>query len=242
LCSKSPCSSRYYVTSLSLTGNQLGGIPPEISRLTALIDFSFSDNSVKSIPSQLASLTCLTELSFIDNAITAIPPELGLLKNLKKMHTDNNDIKSPPREILNKGTSEILSFLRRVLEARERGNLELAFLDLVSFPLENLGVPNLTTLQLSDNLLEKLSNDIGTLQSLTSLSVQNNRLASFPPSMRNVTSLTFLQVCVCVCLRACLRACVCVPVRDMCASVYMFVPCRSHSFSSTATSSRCSLP
>ena len=64
-----------------------------------------------------------------------------------------------------------------MLEARECGALELAFLDLVSFPFENLGVPNLSTLQLSDNLLEKLSNDIGNLQNLTSLSVQNNRLS-----------------------------------------------------------------
>eukprot|EP00961_Rhodomonas_salina_P021278 286289-Rhodomonas_salina.2 len=73
------------------------------------------------------------------------------------MHLDNNDLKTPPPEVIMRGTGEVLSYLRRVLKvacppccyacadvlgrclARESRVLELSFLDLRTFPVEYLG-------------------------------------------------------------------------------------------------------
>jgi len=59
------------------------------------------------------------------NLLTLLPPEIGLLVNLKEPTTqatglklDNNPLKSPPPEIVKRGTKAILAYLQAQLQER----------------------------------------------------------------------------------------------------------------------------
>jgi hypothetical protein len=95
-------------------------------------------------------------------------------------------------QVVMRGTSDIMSYLRRVLKARETRTLELSFLDLTSFPCEYLGITSVTDLSLSDNNLASLSPEIGTCVDLKQLWLQNNKLTTLPPSVRSLTKLVTL--------------------------------------------------
>ena len=108
------------------------------------------------------------------------------------MHLDNNDLKTPPKEVVMKGTSEVISYLERIYMARETRILELSFLDLTTLPVEYLGITNVTELSLSDNQIQALSPEIGSLTDIRRLWLQNNLLATLPPSVRSLTRLVAL--------------------------------------------------
>lgn len=48
---------------------------------------------------------------------------LGLIKSLNGLNISNNPIEFPPKDIMEKGTSEILKFLREMLQAKSSGQL-----------------------------------------------------------------------------------------------------------------------
>lgn len=48
---------------------------------------------------------------------------LGLIKSLHGLNITNNPLDFPPQSIIEKGTNEILKFLREMLEAKSSGKL-----------------------------------------------------------------------------------------------------------------------
>jgi len=106
------------VTSLDLSNKGLTKLPPEIGQLTQLTSLYLDENQLTALPPEIGLLTQLTSLYIYGNKLTALPPEIGLLVNLKEptnyhgLKLDNNPLKSPPPEIVHRGTKAILAYLQ----------------------------------------------------------------------------------------------------------------------------------
>ena len=112
-----------------------------------------------------------------ENPIAALPVELGdcpKLVNLNLART--RDLKSPPPDIVERGTAIILTYLRRVGEAIKGGVLDLSCLELHLFPLEVTKIPTITKLNLFQNHLMELPEDLKYLTRLKELNAVRNEL------------------------------------------------------------------
>ncbi|CAG2231306.1 unnamed protein product [Mytilus edulis] len=65
----------------------------------------------------------LRNLLLEGNNLRSLPLELGLIKSLNGLNISGNPIEFPPGEIIEKGTNEILKFLREMLLAKSQGRL-----------------------------------------------------------------------------------------------------------------------
>jgi hypothetical protein len=86
------------------------------------------------------------------------------------------DLKSPPPDIVQRGTAIILTYLRRVGEAIKSGVLDLSCLELYLFPMEVTKIPTITKLNLFQNHLMELPEDLKYLTRLKELNAVRNEL------------------------------------------------------------------
>ena len=77
---------------LYLGGNQLQGIPSEISQLTNLSSLSLSDNQIQTLPKELNKLAKLQSLRLHGNQLQTLPQDLVKLTNLKELSVRNNPL------------------------------------------------------------------------------------------------------------------------------------------------------
>ena len=113
---------------LTLGSNRIHTIPSKFFMYTSELAFlDVSNNQLKSINPCL-SLKTLNRLDIRNNDLTTIPPELSLINTLNNLRLEGNPIKSIRMEIINKGTLEILKYLRtrlpNVLPIDERDILQ----------------------------------------------------------------------------------------------------------------------
>ncbi|KAL9983586.1 hypothetical protein ACROYT_G005781 [Oculina patagonica] len=134
-------------TTIDLSKKRLTQVPPEVLNLQQLEFLYLEGNAISSLPEEL--FDCLPNLRWLDlrnNRITEIPPiigkhrnlrnlllegntieslplELGLLKSLSGLNLSNNPLEFPPSVIVEKGTQEVLKFLREqyLLQLQESG-------------------------------------------------------------------------------------------------------------------------
>jgi hypothetical protein len=69
------------VTKLSLIGDGLTRLPPEIGLLSKLTTLELGSNKLTTLPPEIAQLSNLTELDLSHNLLTTLPPEIGQLSN-----------------------------------------------------------------------------------------------------------------------------------------------------------------
>ncbi|XP_068746118.1 leucine-rich repeat-containing protein 27-like isoform X1 [Montipora capricornis] len=133
-------------TSIDLNKKRLTQIPPQVLTLRQLEFLYLEGNSISSLPEDL--FDCLPNLRWLDlrnnriseiphiignhrnlrnlllegNAIESLPLELGLLKSLSGLNLSGNPLEFPPSYIVERGTQEILKFLREqyVLQIQEK--------------------------------------------------------------------------------------------------------------------------
>jgi Leucine-rich repeat (LRR) protein len=88
------------LTVLSLRGNKITAIEPNISRLTNLRCLDLSENELSGqLQPTIGALTTLEVLFLNDNRLTAIPPSIGLLTNLWTLKLrDNANLRALPDE------------------------------------------------------------------------------------------------------------------------------------------------
>ncbi|HYO49449.1 MAG TPA: COR domain-containing protein, partial [Chloroflexia bacterium] len=102
---------------LYLVGNQLTQLPPEIGRLTNLQTLNLEGNQLTQLPPEIGRLTNLQTLNLKGNQLTQLPPEIGRLTNLQDLDLNENPkLLSPPPEIIARGTSAVMQFLRELRE------------------------------------------------------------------------------------------------------------------------------
>jgi internalin A len=102
---------------IQLYGNQLALLPPEIGQMTNLHELLLNENQLTHLPPEIGRLTNLERLALSSNQLSQLPLEIGRLTKLGLLEvTDNPNLHTPPPEIVTRGTSDMLSFLRELQE------------------------------------------------------------------------------------------------------------------------------
>ena len=183
--------------SLDLSRLRLTSLPPEIGKLTHLIELNLAGNQLMILPPEIGRLAKLTQLELRQNELIFLPPEIGQLANLTELELSFNPLTSLPIEIgqLSNLTTLILEFNQLMSLPKEIGQLSnLTILDLIEneltiLPKEIGQLSNLTELELIGNQLTVLPKEIGQLSSLTQLVLSVNQLTSLPKEMADLRNL-----------------------------------------------------
>ncbi|XP_060599487.1 leucine-rich repeat-containing protein 27-like isoform X3 [Ruditapes philippinarum] len=110
---------------LYMEGNELSTIPDELfDKLPNLKWLDLRRNYIVRLPSVYTGRhQNLRNLLLEGNNLRTLPLELGLIKTLHGLNISNNPLDFPPQSIIEKGTNEILKFLREMIEAKSSGKL-----------------------------------------------------------------------------------------------------------------------
>lgn len=95
-----------------------------LKHLSALSVLELRDNKVKSLPEEITLLQGLQRLDLTNNDLTSVPCGLGTLPNLTSLALEGNPLRTIRRELLTKGTSELLKYLRSRIQEEPDGNLK----------------------------------------------------------------------------------------------------------------------
>ncbi|XP_033756544.1 leucine-rich repeat-containing protein 27-like isoform X2 [Pecten maximus] len=110
---------------LYLEGNGLSALPDDFfDKLPNLVWLDVRRNNLLRLPSVYTGRhQHLRSLLLESNSLRSLPLELGLIKSLNGLNISNNPIEFPPKEVMEKGTTAILQFLREMLHAKSTGKM-----------------------------------------------------------------------------------------------------------------------
>ncbi|NWR61649.1 LRC40 protein, partial [Bucorvus abyssinicus] len=93
--------------------NQIEIINAEnLKHLNSLSVLELRDNKIKSVPDEITLLQKLERLDLSNNDISRLPYTLGNLPQLKFLALEGNPLRTIRRDLLQKGTQELLKYLR----------------------------------------------------------------------------------------------------------------------------------
>jgi Leucine-rich repeat (LRR) protein len=102
---------------LQLGANRLSRLDPvRLVSLTGLVYLDLRENKIQSIPVEITRLVALERLDLSNNDLPGLPNEMGHMAQLKSLLLDGNPLKSLRRDIMQKGTFEILKYMRGRIE------------------------------------------------------------------------------------------------------------------------------
>lgn len=96
---KTPQFSPYHIRNvkyITLTGNQLTSLCPDIGMMCKLEEIDLSDNSLSDLPPALSELQSLTKLNLSQNNLSLLCDAFGDLKELEWLDVSNNQISALP--------------------------------------------------------------------------------------------------------------------------------------------------
>ncbi|XP_072129941.1 leucine-rich repeat-containing protein 40 isoform X2 [Mobula birostris] len=106
-----------YLKELHVGNNQIEYLGPDHLRpLSAISILELRDNKLKSLPDEILLLQGLERLDLTNNDISSLPYKLGNLPKLKSLLLEGNPLRSIRRDIINRGTQELLKYLRSRIE------------------------------------------------------------------------------------------------------------------------------
>uniref|UniRef100_A0A672LYQ2 Leucine-rich repeat-containing protein 40-like n=1 Tax=Sinocyclocheilus grahami TaxID=75366 RepID=A0A672LYQ2_SINGR len=82
------------------------------------------DNKVKNLPEEITLLQGLERLDLTNNDISSLPCGLGTLPKLKSLALEGNPLRTIRRDLLTKGTGELLKYLRSRIQEHPDGSLK----------------------------------------------------------------------------------------------------------------------
>ncbi|XP_009082952.1 PREDICTED: leucine-rich repeat-containing protein 40, partial [Acanthisitta chloris] len=83
-----------------------------LKHLNSLSVLELRDNKIKSVPEEITVLQKLERLDLANNDISRLPYTLGNLPQLKFLALEGNPLRTIRRDLLQKGTQELLKYLR----------------------------------------------------------------------------------------------------------------------------------
>ncbi|XP_006635105.2 leucine-rich repeat-containing protein 40 [Lepisosteus oculatus] len=93
--------------------NQIEVLGPEhLKHLSSISVLELRDNKLKALPDEIALLEGLERLELTNNDISSLPYTLGNLPKIKILALDGNPLRTIRRDLLTKGTQELLKYLR----------------------------------------------------------------------------------------------------------------------------------
>ncbi|TNM87667.1 leucine-rich repeat-containing protein 40 isoform X1 [Takifugu flavidus] len=170
--------------------NQIEQLEPEqLSSLTAISVLELRDNKIRSLPEEITLLSSLTRLDLTNNDISSLPASLGLLSHLKVVLLEGNPLRGLRRDLLTKGTTELLKYLRgRITEssaasaAEEPTAMTLPSQAKVNFH----NIQTLKMLQYSEKQTAAIPDEVfdaAVNQGVTAVNFSKNLLTSIPPRL-----------------------------------------------------------
>jgi Leucine-rich repeat (LRR) protein len=192
------------LTELNMRGNCLRQITPALSTLTNLIVLDLSENQLSFVPKQFAIMTNLQRFSLRANYICELPTEWHTLAegNMLVFDLQRNGLKSPPPEILARGSEHVFEYLRRFHLARGSGVLDLSDMGMTYMPADVMRFykprgaesQGLKRLILDGNRISWLPNYLRQMTSLTHISLKNCCFTKLPYFIGDLRELTRLDL------------------------------------------------
>ncbi|KFW79344.1 Leucine-rich repeat-containing protein 40, partial [Manacus vitellinus] len=87
-----------------------------LKHLNSLSVLELRDNKIKSVPEEITLLQKLERLDLANNDISRLPYTLGNLPQLKFLALEGNPLRTIRRDLLEKGTQELLKYLRSKIQ------------------------------------------------------------------------------------------------------------------------------
>uniref|UniRef100_A0A3B4XLH2 Leucine-rich repeat-containing protein 40 n=1 Tax=Seriola lalandi dorsalis TaxID=1841481 RepID=A0A3B4XLH2_SERLL len=187
------------VKMLDCSKNQLTDIPASLSGMLALEQLYLRHNKLRLfpqlpapflhvLPEQITLLSTLTRLDLTNNDITILPASLSLLPNLKVLLLEGNPLRGIRRDLLTKGTNELLKYLRgRIKEEPERAGEGHTAMTLPSQASVNVhSIKTLKSLVYSEKQAGVIPDEVfdaAADQGVTTVNFSKNQLTSIPPRL-----------------------------------------------------------
>ncbi|XP_023696226.2 leucine-rich repeat-containing protein 40 [Paramormyrops kingsleyae] len=116
-------SSCKMLKELHVGNNQIESVEAQqLKHLTALGVLELRDNKLKNLPDEVTLLEGLERLDISNNDISSLPCALGNMTKLKMLSLEGNSLRTIRRDLLTKGTQEILKYLRSRVQEQPDGN------------------------------------------------------------------------------------------------------------------------
>lgn len=166
--------------------NQIEQLETEqLACLTAVSLLELRDNKIRSLPQQITSLRTLTRLDLTNNDITLLPASISLLPDLKVLLLEGNPLRGIRRDLLTKGTSELLKYLKgRIKEEPEGADERPTAMTLPSQAMVNVhNIKCLKSLVYSEKQAGDIPDDVfdaAADQGVTTVNFSKNRLSTIP--------------------------------------------------------------
>jgi Leucine-rich repeat (LRR) protein len=203
---------------LKIASTKIQALPDNFSSLCALQELDCSESKLNAIPGYVGSWVNLTHLRIVACPIVILPWALGTLKNIVFIDVDRCPLEEPPQDVASSGGEAVLRYLRNIAAAASSGSLAMERMNLAAVPLSVLKVStlhslslsknqleelpaeffvvmtNLTNLDLSQNLISKVTKKISCLSNLRCLNLSDNEIAHFPLEIPLLMNLECLDV------------------------------------------------
>ncbi|XP_019727369.1 leucine-rich repeat-containing protein 40 [Hippocampus comes] len=186
---------------LYVGNNQIASVAGEdVSSFGALSVLELRDNKIATLPEQVAALGALTRLDLTNNDIGTLPASLGLLPELKTLLLEGNPLRGIRRDLLTKGTNELLKYLRGRIQ--EEPDCAIDTPTAMTLPGQAaINVHNIKTLKslaYSDKKADRVPDELfqaAAEHAVTSADFSKNLLSDVPPRLAETrASLTELNM------------------------------------------------
>lgn len=174
--------------------NQIEELEVEkLAGLAAISLLELRDNKIKGVPEQITLLSTLTRLDLTNNDIATLPASLSLLPNLKMLLLEGNPLRGIRRDLLTKGTSELLKYLRgRIKEEPEKADEVPTAMTLPSQARVNVhNIKTLKVLEFSEKQADSIPDDLfdaAADDAVTTVNFSKNQLTTLPPRLVELQS------------------------------------------------------
>ncbi|XP_054837105.1 leucine-rich repeat-containing protein 40 isoform X1 [Eublepharis macularius] len=169
--------------------NQIEVLTAEhMKHLNSLCVLELRDNKLESLPDEITLLQGLERLDLSNNDISRLPYNLGNLPQLKFLALEGNPLRTIRRDVLHKGTQEILKYLRSKIqdddEINSNGELPVTAMTLPGHSKINLhAITALKTLYYNEKQATIIPDDVFNAvgnNPVTTVDFSKNRLTEIP--------------------------------------------------------------
>uniref|UniRef100_A0A8C3TQR9 Leucine-rich repeat protein SHOC-2 n=1 Tax=Catharus ustulatus TaxID=91951 RepID=A0A8C3TQR9_CATUS len=120
-----------------------------LKQLSSLCVLELRDNKIKAVPEEITLLQKLERLDLANNDISRLPYTLGNLPQLKFLALEGNPLRTIRRDLLQKGTQELLKYLRSKIQDEAPGPNEEPPVTAMTLPSQSkVNIHAITTLKL----------------------------------------------------------------------------------------------
>ncbi|KAG5850081.1 leucine-rich repeat-containing protein 40 [Anguilla anguilla] len=171
---------------LHLGNNQIEVLGAEhLNHLSALSILELRDNKVKNLPDEINLLQDLERLDLANNDISSLPCALGKMPKLKILSLEGNPLRAIRRDLLTKGTNELLKYLRSRIEEDLSKDAPKTAMTLPSQAKINVhAIRTLKALNYSEKQEASIPDEVFDMvdgSAITSVNFSKNLLTALPP-------------------------------------------------------------